>query len=291
MSLTSFLQNKDVKEKFSQEFPGPKFNLKRQIVAQPMTKNYSLVGTAFDYLIRFYLKRINPKAITQEWVADLSIKGMKALGVARLRGSEVKINSALIKKAEKELSQTKALYSDYIKHGEMGDELMKSAIFLAQLDIYYRAGIIDENFGITNKEDIADLNNLISNIPTEAFKAKEICILNPTFGVASTLVGGADADLVIDNALIDIKTVKDLELKRSYFNELIGYYVLFRIGGIDNTPIKPQIKTLGIYYSRYGTLYSFPVNTVIDEAKLPSFIMWFKKRAVDEEATFLAKGV
>lgn len=34
------------------------------------------------------------------------------------------------------------------------------------------------------------------------------CILNPAFGEAAALVGGADADLMIDNTLIDLKTTK-----------------------------------------------------------------------------------
>jgi hypothetical protein len=40
--------------------------------------------------------------------------------------------------------------------------------------------------------------------------------LNPDFGFASKLVGGADADIVLDSTLIDIKTVKAATLKPEY---------------------------------------------------------------------------
>ena len=73
MSLTTFLKNRDVKEEFAQQFPKPRFSLKKEILAPPITKHYSLVGTAFDYLMRFYLKHLNPDAITKRWVAELSI--------------------------------------------------------------------------------------------------------------------------------------------------------------------------------------------------------------------------
>ena len=62
MSLTSFLKNKDVKDKFTKAFPMPSISLSGELLAPPKTTHYPLVGTAFDYLIRFYLKRINPHA-------------------------------------------------------------------------------------------------------------------------------------------------------------------------------------------------------------------------------------
>ena len=73
MSLTSFLRNKDVQERFRQEFRKPKFTAKKDLLAPPLTKHYSLVGTAFDYLLRFYVERLNPNAITKKWVAEFAI--------------------------------------------------------------------------------------------------------------------------------------------------------------------------------------------------------------------------
>ena len=82
------------------------------------------------------------------------------------------------------------------------------------------------------------------------FKTESLCILNPIFGRASGLVGGADCDLVIDDTLIDIKTTKYLALKREYFNQLIGYYVLSKIDQIQGAPRGYAIRRLGIYFSR-----------------------------------------
>jgi len=283
MSLKTFLDNKDVRARFSEEFPKPKFSLKKEILASPVTKHYSLVGTAFDYLMRFYIKRLNPKAITKNWVAESSLEQMKETRIALNTQREfIPIDDNLIIKADGMLSQAKGAYSDYIKSGEINDKLMKCAVLLAQLDTYFRAGIIDEDFGIVDDGDIADLQQLISLVNPDFFKVKDLCMLNPTFGEASELIGGADADLIIDNALIDIKTTTTLEFKRDHFNELIGYYTLYKIGGIPMAPTEPKIENLGIYFSRYGELYTFPVSSVILATKFPPFVEWFKERAAQE---------
>lgn len=161
----------------------------------------------------------------------------------------------------------------------MNEDVIKSAILLAQLDSIYRAGFIDENMGVIDEGDLIDLKKLITIVNPDYFKAREVCMLNPTFGNASQLVGGADADLIIDDTLIDIKTTKNLRLDKGIFHQLVGYYILFKIGGIDNSPSKPRIERLGIYYSRHGELYTIPVRAVIEESRLPTFISWFKKRA------------
>lgn len=283
MSLKTFLNNKDVRARFSEEFPKPKFGLKKEILAPPVTKHYSLVGTAFDYLMRFYVKQLNPKAITKEWVAELSVERMREKRLALdSQGHLIPIDSNLLEKASKMLSQAQKTYSDYIKSEEINDELIRGTILLAQLDTYFRAAIIDENFGIIDDGDVADLNRLISLVNPNSFKAKELCLLNPEFGEASELVGGADADLVMDDTLIDIKTTSRLEFKADHFNEIMGYYTLYKVGGIPDAPFEPKVENLGIYYSRYGELYTFPITEAIPLHKFPTFIEWFKDRAAQE---------
>ena len=109
------------------------------------------------------------------------------------------------------------------------------------------------------------MRNLILTVPEDVFNAKEVCILNPTFNEASRLVGGADADIIIDDILIDIKTVKYLKLSRPDFNQLIGYYILYKIG---------------IYFSRYGYLHIINLVDVINNNTFPEFIERFKEEAM-----------
>ena len=106
--------------------------------------------------------------------------------------------------------------------------------------------------------------------------------MNPTFGNASIMVGGADADLVIDEMLIDIKTTKIFQMKREYYDQLIGYYTLYRIDGINGMPGANKIKRLGLYFSRHGYLQLYNIKDIIDETKFPEFIEWFKNKATQE---------
>lgn len=293
MSLTSFLKNKDVKKKFQQKFSKLKVHMKKELLAPPLTNHYALVGTAFDYSMRFYLMHLNPSAITKKWVAETAVTLLIAKGNNPLEVSDEKMSKRLdsigkngdfdyIKLASKGLeiiTQAKKVQSDYMKSGKISDQLLKSAIMLAQLDPIYRAGFIDENLGIVDEGDLKDLKQLISVINPESFKAREICMLNPTFGEASRLVGGADVDFVIDDMIIDIKTTKAPILGEDYFHQLIGYYTLYKIGGIDGMPPKQQINKLGIYSSRYAYLHIIKVQDIIDEKTFPEFLKWFKDKA------------
>lgn len=295
MSLTSFLNNRDVKEKFKQEFPKPGFSVKREILAPPLTSHYTLVGTAFDYLMRFYLKYLNPSAITHKWVAEksletfLDLRGIPCfdadtgkLDLEESVSSLSKKDKALFKRIQKIVQQAKVKYAEFLNSGKVTNEVIKSTLLLAQLDPIFRARVVDVNIGVIDDKNVEDLKNLISLVDPKTFKANKICLLDPTFGKASVLVGGADIDLVIDDMMIDIKTTKKFEIQRAYFNQLIGYYVLYRIGGIDGMPSEHGIKRLGLYFSRYAYLYVINVRDIINEDTFSNFVEWFRKR-VDEE--------
>jgi hypothetical protein len=89
-------------------------------------------------------------------------------------------------------------------------------------------------------------------------------------------VGGADADFIIDGCLVGIKTTKSARFTRDQLNELTGYYILHDIGGIDGD-YKPTVTSLGVYYSRYGELCTFPVAPLIGRG-YSSFVKWFTKK-------------
>lgn len=55
-----------------------------------------------------------------------------------------------------------------------------------------------------------DIGTPLALVRPEEFRAKRTCVLNPTFGAASELVGAADGDLILDGTLIDVKVNKNL---------------------------------------------------------------------------------
>ena len=83
--------------------------------------------------------------------------------------------------------------------------------------------------------------------------------------------------------IIDIKTVKDLKLDKKYYSQLIGYYILSKIGGVDGQKKKFEINNLAIYYSRYATFVDFRMTEIMKGVGEAKFIAWFRKTA--ESAT------
>lgn len=287
MSLTSFLNQPDVKVKFKNEFPKPKFTPTSKILAPLIADRPGLAGTAFDYLLRFYLKRAYPKAKVSEWIAEKSLKLMQAKPyfyvtvVLDTDKGSIYEDDSFIRSSIKIIAKARENYTRYLKTGRISNSLLKSCLYLSQLDAVYRRDYKDEEIGYISKNCVSDLKKLSSLLTPDLFPIKKVCVLNPSFKAAS-MVGGADADLLIDDLLIDIKTVKTLSLQRPYFNQIMGYYCLYKLGGINGIERnkKHEIKRLGIYYSRYQYLYTFNVADVINKKGFSSFLKWFKKRAL-----------
>ena len=265
MSLTSFLKIPNVKAEFAKTFPFKSPKLSGDLLAPPQTKHYSLIGTAFDYLLRFHIERLNPDTLKTSWIAELGV--------------------AMTKNQPEEYQKLKPLidtmkagpYSDYIKTGNLSESLFASSIVLAKLDMIYRIGRLEPDIMDYQNEDVRDLKNLISIVDDSLFKSNRFCTLNPIFGNASLLVGGADADMIIDDTLIDIKTTKNLKFEREHYNQLIGYYILSKIGKISG--LNEKIKKIGIYFSRHGVLQTIPASQIDENPNFDSFVKWFEKEA------------
>ncbi len=205
------------------------------IKAYPRTNRYAMVGTAFDYAMRLRLMQINripSTAFTAAYAVGRDSKRRKFMHDFWLRWGTVVTSSSI-------------------------DSLLSDCIILAGLEAVYRSGRDFGNDAIFSVDpaDVDDLRSLVSLIDdnNEMWKRKPL-YLNPTFGESSTFVGGADADLIIDGTLIDIKTTKYLELKKEYLRQLIGYYIL---NLREDDPY--NVRSLGIYFSRHGVLLTFPI--------------------------------
>jgi len=267
MNLTTFVTLKDVREKLRETFPKPDFSRKAEILAEPQTKNYGTIGTAFDYLLRFYIEANNPqsKVISVPWVAENSL--------SLLRNAQ---NKELYNQAEETLYSAKVLYLEYLDSKIVSNELLEASINLAKLDLVYRIGYI-EPISPPDPKDVKDLTNLMNAIPLNSFNVEKAGILNPTFGVGSRLVGGADCDIYIDGNLIDIKTSKQCKFERGYFNQLIGYYSLAQYGDISG--LNYEINNISIYFSRYGLLGTYPIEVITDAPNYKETYDWFIKKA------------
>ncbi len=79
----------------------------------------------------------------------------------------------------------------YLTNGKLTDTLLRTVLRLLKLDIHFIYRILI----LFLKRNTADLKKLISLVSPMMFKAKNLVLLNPTFGEGSYKIEGADADI------------------------------------------------------------------------------------------------
>ena len=92
-------------------------------------------------------------------------------------------------------------------------------------------------------------------MPWYVFHPRRVGYLNPVFR-ASRLVVGADADLIVDDMLVEIKTTVDSRIRREQYNQLLGYYLLYLLAGIDDVSQTLPIRRLAVYQSARGVWWN-----------------------------------
>ena len=250
----------------------------------PRTKNNSQVGTAFDYLLRFYIESACGLGTAgRAWVAD---DGFRALMDSRM-------GESYMRKVMSSYDQALKNHQEYVENGRGGipsAELCADCMFLAHLDVVVRAGIWRNGDG-PDPDDVRDLQAMLAEARPVFAKSSKY-VLNPTFGMASVLVGGADADIIMDGTLVDIKTTKHPTLTSDMIYQLAGYWLLSRImtrTAVRITGIRDantgkgvpsayaagtaagynipnyDIGRVGIYFARFGSLWSVPVADVVSD--------------------------
>jgi len=248
MSLTSMLKEAPVKAMFKEAFPVERVRLRGPMLAPPISGRPALVGTAFDYLLRFRLRREFARCITQPWVAEGS--------VAELDLGMIACDAGMLSEANARLDAAREAHRAYMESGVVGDDLLAATMDLAQLDAIFRTGTVYD-FVDADPSDMADLRGILEVSKGRFPVPSRECYLNPHFGAASHMVGGADADIVVDGMLVDIKTTRTLSFGQDMYNQLVGYYVLSLLGRVNGTDdVDPSF--VGIYYARHGMLHAVP---------------------------------
>jgi hypothetical protein len=296
MSLTSFLDIADVKAKVKLLLPKRPRKISEPIKVEPKSKRYTMVGTAFDYLLRFEIMRRAPHAIGKPWVAEevpdhIWQKGFyahltkDATGVVSFsthRNDDEELAKQVAERMRNVVEKAKSAYGDYLKIKSPSPidqaNVAAHAIRLAKLDPVIRARVIDSTFETANQEDVEDLVSMLGIVPFDSLIHEKIMLLNPTFGEASELVGGGDTDLITGDTLVDFKTTKSSEMTAVDLNQLFGYYLLARHQSkID--PSFPTINRVAFYFCRHGFIWTMPVSAWTENPQFTETEEWFFNRA------------
>ncbi|HEX4591511.1 MAG TPA: hypothetical protein VH120_16360 [Gemmataceae bacterium] len=291
MNLTEFLGLREVRDRIKPLRPKGKRRISVP-VRVPATdgKRSPLVGTAFDYLLRFELLRRAPHAKARPWIAEL-VPALMTLRPDAVAGSlnpspdrtafTTAIGEAprrvqqVIDDAKKDVA---AFRQSATPDGETIATVAGHALRLAKLDCFVRVRFFDATFQQAAAEDIETLTRLLAIVPFDQLAHPEVLMLNPTFGDASREVGGADADIIAGDMLVDVKTRKDAEVDSTTLDQLLGYLILARRHRKQDQSF-PEIRRVGVYLSRYGHLWTAAASDWTSHPVFAEVEQWFFEKA------------
>ena len=222
------------------------------------THLYSYLGFTFDYMCRFILQKFQYKYFNIK-VNDI-YKLVAKRGYDRL---ELEHNEIIEKYKINYVGIIDFIYNNYVYNNDVKiydySRILPFAYNLSKLEEIYRSCSFKE-FNVSVRFPMGrdsiwileDLLNLFIKNFDDKFKLRENnnkIIYNPNFGKYSLSIGGADADIIINDTLIDFKTSRYLNYNNGCINNLkqiVGYYLLNYLNkGV-------LINTLSLYYARYG---------------------------------------
>jgi hypothetical protein len=303
MSLSSFVRNPEVRAKLAVLRPKFPRKIPVELRVEPRSNRYTVVGTAFDYLLRFDLQRRAPHALAQPLVAEFAPGRIWRPGFFMYLSEDWKrvppeeaeeLAKQLAQRTSAVVESSKAAITAFVKLDEPDrvalTDLAGHAIRLAKLDEMCRAIRLNPTFEEADPEDVQDLLELLALVPFSALIHPQIVLLNPTFGEASIAVGGADADLITGDMLVDLKTTGAGEMQAADLDQLLGYFLLARKAHRSH-PAFPAVSRLAIYYARHGYLWQLDARLWTEQAEFAELEGWFFERAKGVFVAGLRKAI
>ena len=239
---------------------------------------YTTLGIAIDYRVRYYFC-ITP---AQELVAwDGALRGTNGEPPISIGPKQAPIPArepvdpldwTLVQDFFSSLEEKLTLLSpnERVLDQCEEEELNRYCFVLALFEVIFRAGMhstsplfsngpiatVDELLAIPEPDwvdDMCKMSRLFKERSGDLLLGK--VILNPTFD-GSGGVGGADADLIVDGCLIDMKAIVKPSMGRQKLYQLLGYVLL-------DYSDQYRLKSAGFYFLRQGVIAKWPLNDLL----------------------------
>ena len=222
------------------------------IVLPVVTSGYPwpTVGTAFDYRLRFFFEVASVGSLVANHGARklakyFGIEASRLTAVSELSGELTDLLSADASAAgpEHETALAKACYVLAL-YEQCRRAAPSDAWPLVQAGPDATLG---EIYALCEPEVLEDLTRLPLTISQSqaTLLATRPYVPNPTFGEGSLYLGGADADLIVGDRLIDIKTTTNDSVERRALWQIVGY-------SLTDFYDEFLVREVGLYYSRHG---------------------------------------
>ncbi len=296
MSLTSFIKNPRIKEAFEQyatKKRTPEEYQNASILVEDADGPQGSAGASFDYLARFHIARVlrnsKIKVHQRQWISEFV---QERLYPNRIDSLIFDIGDN--RRWHSYLNEAHSEARAYIAGKESLEWLAVLVQYMANTDLLIRTMMgFNSNFDASGRvaRELITMIDLFD--PIQLFEPKTRFILNPSFGY-SEKVGGADADLIVDDRLIELKTTKRLSLTKATLMQLAGYTVLHNLGGVETEKgicTKPLSK-IGVYFARHNVLIEMPIRELFPSDGYEKFKAVFEEEInVREERIQKRKGL
>ena len=213
-------------------------------------RDWALIGTAFDYLVRMAICNKNSLEFEPS-IAEIAVQ--KRTVVEEFE--QLDFNTFLDFQREKQLAQKYVLSED---KGIREYQWAYFALKFAKLDPYFRAGYWNAEWNNAPRKEYVDELVELLDLWEEKYTVGEEVDLNPVFG-SSHLWGGADGDIIDDGCMIDWKVVNHPKLGTAdslkHWAQVFAYALMAIKDG-------KNISHVAIYYARHGMLVKKPIEEV-----------------------------
>jgi hypothetical protein len=228
---------------------------------------------ALDYRLRYYFAVTQPTELAAWHGAQILMGGTLRVDDGTIRGSgESLLPKELIVPFFTDLNATLDRIQPVGTNLDRSHEelLAQYCVVLALLEEVFRAGPhlrspllsrphsdVRSLLEIAEPHWIDDLCNR-SRLFHDRFKGKlsQPAVLNPAFD-GSRHVGGADADIILNDVLLDIKATIKPRLESSWLYQLLGYVLL-------DYADEYKMQGVGLYLARQGVLFEWNLADFID---------------------------
>lgn len=271
MSLTSMLDDRSGSLRcwFEERLPEVRFVQTAYRQAGPTTLlpppecAHGTVGSAFDYRVRYYFAVTEPDTFVAAHGAMRAdagrLFGELATELSGFTQSAGPVGTRLDAKDEEKLNRlcfALALFEECFRGGPYPTSALVPLI---------ARGSVKEFLAVPGERVVADLCAMswaFIDSHHGLVARRDRTTLNPTFK-GSGLVGGADADLIVDGCLYDLKASKQPGLKREAVYQLIGYALL----DFDD---EHGMTSVGFYRARVPASVTWDLADFVAESGGPS---------------------
>lgn len=285
MSLPALLRHSGVQLRLDMLAPRVEPRAPAPLLAPPGPGRPGTISSAFCYLLRFELERRHPDARTHPWLAEQAPAALEALA------------PELVSRADavgEEAGRAQTAYAqDPSPAPESRVAMASHAIRLARLDAVTLPGYVDEHLEDVDPADAADLLAMLDATPWRELVPRGAQLdLNPSFGRASVLVPGADADAILDGRLLLVRTGKSDRIDAQALRPLLLRFLLARLARADDASF-PEVRELALLSARHGSLWRAPVEPIVEHEGFPAIETWMLRHMERERGIPLksiAKG-